>query len=317
MGHDPLASFADREGKRAIAERVDRAASRVLDVFEEAGIDLLVLKGPAHAAWLYDESDPRGYADIDILVAPAELARGGAALEAADFALQFDQATDPDLWTEAHAQTWRGNGPTTVDLHWRVPGVELAPEVAWPRLWETRSPLTLAGREAAMLSEVARTVHLATHVAQHAGTSGVALEDLRRGLVRLQPGLWEEAALLSRELDAGDAFAAGLRVLEPEGGELAARLGLPETTLRWTLMSEGAAPFGTVALLRLGEARGLRAKARFALRAAFPPREQMAYHYPHVRGGGRAVPRAYLHHLALLPSRVARAGRALRAARRA
>ena len=48
-------------------------------------VPALLLKGPAFARWLYDDSRERSYRDIDLLVAPERIAAAGAALSELGF----------------------------------------------------------------------------------------------------------------------------------------------------------------------------------------------------------------------------------------
>lgn len=100
----------------------------ILPLFEAAGIQLAVFKGPVVQQLVYGTPFARPSSDIDLLVAPADFQRSRPILEAAAY----------DLAAECHSFWWRvglgeqhflGRGPaaTTVDLHHRVqqPGCPL------------------------------------------------------------------------------------------------------------------------------------------------------------------------------------------------
>src|SRR5215208_7748252 len=59
---------------------LESAAVAALSALGSAGVDALLLKGPALARRLYAEGEARGYADIDLLVPRGELASAQEAL---------------------------------------------------------------------------------------------------------------------------------------------------------------------------------------------------------------------------------------------
>lgn len=314
--HDPLEDFAHRALRADRTAHYNAAMPHIMGALRAEGIDALVLKGAVLARWLYGPHEVRGYADIDVYVDPARFTRAGQVLETLGFQCAIDQVANPDLWTEAHAQTWhRHRDEVWVDLHWRLPGTGVSPDEAWDVLWPERDVMALGPSDQPALSERGRALHLASHLAPHGPKARKAAQDLERGIARLAPETWHAAAELARQLDATTALAAGLRLL-PEGRALARQLGVDgEDTLKWDLLADHNLPWGTMPLLRWREARGPRAKARIALRAAWPPPEQMDHFYRPARGASRA--RQHMRHLVALPARALAASRALAAAQRA
>ena len=65
-----MISPAQRRLARCLA--LDAVTSDLVDAFDAAGIDTVLLKGPATVRWLYaDNPGRRLYSDIDLLVSPA------------------------------------------------------------------------------------------------------------------------------------------------------------------------------------------------------------------------------------------------------
>jgi hypothetical protein len=146
----------------------DVVTAEAVDVLRGAGVRSIVLKGASFARWLYSDGSPRPYADSDLLVAPSQIERAARALESVGYSLVLDDRIAPGA--DAHHQICqRGRDGATVELHWRLPGVRVAPEVAWRRFAAETETTSLAGAEVEFLSVSARALHLALHAAQHAG----------------------------------------------------------------------------------------------------------------------------------------------------
>src|SRR3954452_23884855 len=123
---------------RALA--VDLVSAEVVGAFAEAGVPSILLKGPSHAAWLYDDGAVRAYGDTALRVPPALLDRAGEVLGALGFVLDWDGRHGVESC--AYAQTWlRGDG-AFVDLHWRLPGFGAADV----RQWEVLATRSVAAR---------------------------------------------------------------------------------------------------------------------------------------------------------------------------
>jgi hypothetical protein len=307
---DPLVAFAHRAAHSNTRQIADRVAVEVVSALGAAGVDALVVKGIAIAHWLYRPDQARGYLDCDVLVAPDRLATAAEALTARGFTCQRDQTLNPEAWTEPHEQVWRRRDGAVVELHWRLPGVEADPREAWPRLWAHRAVLAHGEAELPVLDPAGRTLHVALHAAQHGLVETKPRVDLAAALERLDEETWRAAAALASELEATDAFSAGLR-LDPRGARLAERLGIPEPSAKWALLAAGAEEMGAERLLRWRQARP-RERLRLTWLGLFPPPEQMEMFDRRARRGRRALAAAYARRLARLPFLALRAWRATR-----
>jgi hypothetical protein len=293
--------------------RVKATAGEVLRALADAGCRSILLKGATLEDDLYRDGSPREYSDTDLLVAPNDLGRAGELLSTLDFELRLDHRDHPTI-TEPHAQEWlRPRDGQVVDLHWRVPGVELEPARAWPVLADRAEPIVLAGATGERLDRVATALLVALHVAHH-GSHHRPLRDLERALVRFTAETWREAARLAAELHAGEALVAGLRVA-PEGARLADELA-PDVVMstRRRLMIADAPP-GSLGVLRILEAPTLRARSRALRYELFPAPAMMRKNSSLARRGRVGMVLAYPAHMLVRAWRLPRAIRALRAAR--
>jgi len=307
-----LTSFAARmSGVRGRAT-LDATACEVLAAFRVAGVDALLLKGPALARLLYAEGETRGYSDVDLLVSPADLPSARAALAEAGYHDVSGALGIDDVAGILHAETWVGSDPQghqTVDLHLRLPGARAPVQAAWDALVAHRTSIDLAGQTVPVLDRVGLAVHLATHAAQHGTGHAKALVDLQLGLERWPAEVWRDAAQLADEIDATAAFATGLRVVAA-GAELSAELGLPSTAgLEWELANREARPRGTFHVEAWRNARGLRERADLLRRALLPSREWIAYTHPWAQRRGPYLLAAYVLHIGRCPLWATRAWR--------
>jgi Uncharacterised nucleotidyltransferase len=204
---------------------IDEACRTITARLTAAGRPFIVLKGATIATWLYPDPSQRTYIDLDILVPPAD--------EAAVVHLLGELGYEPLLTGDTlrvlspDEQPLRNKLGVDIDLHHALKGVRLPPDEAWEILSASTAPWDWAGVTVPALAPPARAMHLALHLAQSGLVDSKAAEDLRLGIARLEPTLWEEARELACRLQALEAFTAGLTAL-PEGQELADRLGLSE-----------------------------------------------------------------------------------------
>lgn len=296
---------AMRTAMRTLA--VDATTARVLIAFEAAGVQSLLLKGPTlQPLW---GSEHRPYVDTDLLVAPSDLARAGEVLAGLGFALALDHSRHAAV-SEPHAQEWAAGG-ASIDLHWRVAGIDAAPERQWAVLFARAAATSIGGAAARAPDRAALALLVALHAAHHGTTAARPLEDLRRAVARLPREVWVEAVALAEELDAGEALASGLRVI-PEGEALAAELDLAAVSSTRRRLMATEQPAAALGLLTMLERRSIR-----AVRAVLLPQpEFMRAKWPMARRGRAGLALAYAARLGARARGLPAAVRALRAARR-
>ncbi|WOQ16439.1 nucleotidyltransferase family protein [Raineyella sp. W15-4] len=252
-------------------------------VAEDAGVDLLHLKGPALDPVLAPE--PRYSTDADVLVRPSQLAVFLAALGRCRWELVTDFTEGSPF---EHAATYRHPEWGYVDVHRRFPGLR-GDEQTFDRLWRDRTTREIAGRDCPVPSVVAQRLVLMLHAARK--DSPHAAADLQRAWTDADEETRRAIEQLVDELGAEIGFAAAT-------GHVDDYRGTPEWRL-WTAFTGHGS--------RLGEwrarfllARGWRAKVdllsrmvrvnrpRLELELGHPPtRAEMARAY--VQRAARAV----------------------------
>jgi hypothetical protein len=298
---------------RLIARRtdLDAAALEALDALRAAGVDALLLKGAVLARTLYRPDEHRGYFDIDLLVAPADLVVAGSVLASLGYTNVSELHGVDDVAGILHAQLWSrldpGFGNVSIDLHWRLAGCEASPPTAWNALSRNRTTVELGGRRVATLGSSGRALHVALHAAQHGPDDLKAMGDLDRGLIRLPPEIWEEAAQLARDVRATEAFAAALRLL-PAGVILADELALPHAeTLLWRIAHHDERPRGVFHLQAFTDASSLRERIVVVRRSLLPTRAWIVWERPWAAMGRLRLLAAYAMHIVRAPVWAARA----------
>jgi Uncharacterised nucleotidyltransferase len=293
---------------------VDALAVEVSSILAAEGIPNLLLKGPVLGRTLYDDGTLPPYRDCDILVAEACLIPAGAALRSAGFECDFDER-DAHALINPHAQYWR-RPPSRllVDLHWMLDGVRADSETLWREFSSGSEPMPFHHTTVQAPSRSRIALLVALHAAQHGRQRAKPLEDLQRALDRFEPAVWEEANRLATRLQASEAFAAGLSLLEA-GGRLAAGLELranpgAELAARLQRPTRGAAAVG-----RVLDTPGARGKARALLALAFPPVSYMRYSFALARRGRAGLVAAYTQRLLARGRQLPAAARAVRSSR--
>lgn len=271
---------------------VDRVTAEVVRAFDEATVRVVLLKGPSFQRWLYDARHERGYADTDLLVAPAQFIQAEELLRGLGFEHDaVDIIPGDKFW---HAHTWiRPSDGAVVDLHRSLLGIGLDPTGAWEVLSAGTEEMEVAGVSLMTLDESRRALHVTLHLAQGGLSSPKNENDLRRALERVAEETWTKAAGLAERLDAVPAFLAGLQLL-PEGEELATRLGLRAAIPRDVRLRSSGAPPEAVAFDWLANLPGPRAKLAFVMRKAFPPVEFMRSWSPWARRSALGLVMAYV-----------------------
>ena len=147
----------------------------------DAGVDVLVVKGPALVATCYAGPQLRSYVDLDVVVRPTDLRQAVEALEARGCTLL--DANWP-LLTQQEVKELLVRGPSggAIDLHWglgRDVGMAASVDLLMERTVEIQASTGLRYRTLSPWDQVAE-------VAAHAGLSGghrlVWLTDLRGAL---------------------------------------------------------------------------------------------------------------------------------------
>jgi Uncharacterised nucleotidyltransferase len=320
-GKSSLKEFAVRSRTVARRARVDAEAVRALDALARAGVDALLLKGAALATTLYRVDEPRGYYDVDLLVAPRDLRVAAAAIADLGYTNVGELRGIDDVAGILHAQVWsalvEGLGNLLVDLHWRLDGCQAPPEVAWNVLKPRRGFIELAGRRVPTLDQAGLALHLALHAAQHGPGDLQAMGDLERGLERWPAQTWRQASRLAHDLAGTEALAGGLRLV-PAGVGLSRELRLPPAdALLWAIAHRDTRPRGTFHLDAFAQASSLPERIDVLRRSLLPARAWILWEYRWAGENRARTLAAYIIHIARAPVWAARSWRFRRGARRA
>jgi hypothetical protein len=123
-GLDPPQAFTGAARELTAATRLSAVThellvARVARGLAERGIRSLVLKGPVMARDLYGDPGLRPSADLDLLVAPADLDAAGAELARSGYAIDGRTRWSGDLPLLHHRYLHAGGLPP-IELHWRI-----------------------------------------------------------------------------------------------------------------------------------------------------------------------------------------------------
>jgi hypothetical protein len=258
---------------------LDAASAQVLELFAGMGLQAALLKGASLIGWLY-ETNAATYSDVDILIRPSDEARAAEALSSLGFDRVHDDTTMP-VWLQEHGSDWhRLQDGAAVDLHRRLVGVRLDPAAAWEMLAADLDEMPIGGKTLPVLGTRGRLVHVTLHAAQHgAGGGGKGRFHLEHALAKFPIADWRAAADLAAQLDATDAFAAGLRLTEA-GDAVADELRLPAVTSVDAVLRASTPPPTALGFEQIAQAKGVRARFAVGLRKLFPPREFLVYWDP-------------------------------------
>lgn len=315
-----LEGFAARAREGARRPGLDAAAAEAFDALEAAGVDALLLKGPALARRLYRPGELRTYYDVDLLASPGDLTAVGSVLSALGYMNISESDGVVDVAGVLHAQVWSrwdpGVGTVTIDLHWRLAGCQAPPATVWTAIRRQRSAIDLGVRKVPTLAAPALALHVALHAAQHGPSDLKAMDDLERGLARWPAETWPQAAALAREVQATEAFAAGMRLLAA-GVALADQLGLPPAEVElWMISHRSQRPRGVFHLEALAKATNVRARIGVVRHALLPTCAWIAGTYPWAAGGRCRLLAGYALHVLRSPVWAVRAWRFSRRAPR-
>lgn len=300
MIEDQLQGAESQDADRALAQalKVDHMTAGVLRALQLAGVEPLLLKGPAIVSALYRDGATRMYHDCDLLVSPEDVATAERVLSEQGFERFVMREAGFAELEEGHAHAWvRAGDDANVDLHHRF--AFTAPEHAaanWERLNAGTRTIRVAEVPVRVLDEPGIALLVAVHPAQH-GPHGHVIADLERALAGFDGEAWAQAARLAHELGIEAALATGLQ-MRSQGEWLARELGLRLPTSIEGWLTIRSSPAGAIALQRLLRTPGLRGKLAFAITRLFPSAEFMRETRPIARRGRGGLTVAYASRLA-------------------
>ena len=276
----------------ALAMAIDATAAEVVGALESHGVDCLLIKGPATAHWIYpDRPEARLYADVDLLVEPSRFSSAESVLEELGFHhAHGDYRVDHQLWM--YGSEWHRPGPPMahVDLHRGFHGVG-AWDAFWTQLNSHTSVLDVAGSDVRIPDAAGCALIVALHNSSTGRTERSAT-DMTQALTVFDDDVWREAGRRADAAAALPSLVLGL-ILNEDGRRLVQRLGLPtqlpaEVATRSLVaagVEPGAADRAWALQVRLGAAKGWRARVSALREIVFPPTEFFTDSRPLARRG--------------------------------
>src|SRR4051794_20818974 len=116
---DPLSAVRVTVAARELL--AEALAARLTKVCEARGVELLLIKGPALACWLYPSGEVRNLGDLDVVVDPGKFALAEHLLLELGFVNKYEGRAPQT--SEFHADMWSHPRWLPVDLHRRLWGV--------------------------------------------------------------------------------------------------------------------------------------------------------------------------------------------------
>jgi hypothetical protein len=292
---------------------VDALTARITELFEDRGIQSIVLKGPAVANWLYRGRPIRAYGDADLLISPDDWRRAKELLVELGFADALGPLAHPRM-ESISSHSWI-RGDQNVDLHCTIWGIEADPAKVWEVLSARTVPMQVGGREVRVLAPAPRALHLGLHAAQHGIHAGKSQHDLSYAIEEVPEEVWREAAVLAAELQASAAFAAGL-LTNRDGAALADRLGISGERSVEASLATSPVPLAQ-GFNQLATTPGVGAKLRLVAQELCPTPTFMKWWSPLARRGPLGLVAAYLWRPLWILAHAGPGFRAWRRARRA
>jgi hypothetical protein len=301
----------------AYALAVDAVATEAFDALEEVGARPLLLKGRSIARLFGDDPQSRPSLDVDVLVDPASEREASRALSRLGYRVPSPDATRGLSGGEALT---RGDGNPPVDLHTRLPFVEVEPAEAFELLFVRSGKPADGAVRLRELDPAAVALHLVLHATLNGPREERTMAELRRACGSLSRELWAETVQLAGRLDALDGLAAGLAMVA-EGRVLADELSVPPSrSLIAQLCARGMPDLGP-GLLLVHETTGGRARVRQAAEILLPSAERQRARWSLARRGRAGLLASYvlwpLYLVVNTPRLIVRVSRSALAVRRA
>lgn len=190
--------------------RVHLAHATVQAIADEAGADVLHIKGPAADPALRPE--PRMSADADVIVRPSHLKRLLRGLKRHGW-VKVTSLRSGGL--VEHSTNWYHVQLGQLDVHVRFPGIQIEGERAFDQLWRNRSSHQIASRQCRVPGPSAQRLLLLLHAARDIPRY---TDDIRIAWEDATEAQRSSVESLARELSAEVALAAATGRLEEYWG---------------------------------------------------------------------------------------------------
>lgn len=143
---------------------------RLIDLFNQHGIETIPYKGPALALFAYGDLALRRFVDLDVIVRKQDVPRARDLLLDDGYALTTPLTADQQdllLRTQHNLQFARDNRRVLLELHWEVAPHLFASSVQEHELWQNLTTMTLNGHEVKALRAEDLLFSLCVHGSRH------------------------------------------------------------------------------------------------------------------------------------------------------
>ena len=199
-----------------LSQALTRALVDLLPAFSAQSIGVLPYKGPTLGLQAYGDPALRTFADLDILVRPADLDAPRAVLLSGGFFPSFPTtpARRALLVRRGSHESFERDDGVAVELHWRIAGAVSDFGLDHGRLWKRLGVVRLGGRLVPALAPSDLLLVLCIHGGKHAWERLAWICDVAE-LVRRTPDLdWTAVSTEAERLRAGRILRLGLRLAD-------------------------------------------------------------------------------------------------------
>jgi hypothetical protein len=178
---------------------------KVLQIFKETGVPVIVLKGAALANTVYDSIGNRPMSDVDLLIHPQDRLRIIPILENRGYQISAwpQRKFHPyNISVTSEIDFIASNG-TVFDLHWELISFEwvrLMTRIDMQGFWKSAQPLNINGLQVLQLSPCDSLIHICLHLMMQAYAHKIAYQDITTLLNYYQPFPWDN--FLTRTIDS-------------------------------------------------------------------------------------------------------------------
>ena len=183
---------------------------RILDLFGDAGIQALVLKGPALSVQAYGDATARQYGDVDLLVRQRDIHRATEAMTLAGFHADVPLATVTAGKIPGEYLFSRPNTKVIVELHTEKTLRYFPNSLVIERVFEQQATLDFEGHAVPTLSSEDALVAMCTHGAKHCWERLMWIADVAAILSRQKQMNWEAVDRIAESLGARRIVRTGL-----------------------------------------------------------------------------------------------------------
>lgn len=207
-----LRMAADREREiRALTLARTLVTVSLSDQFQRAGIETLVMKGPAIGVAAYGDPSLRPFADMDLLVRRDDLPAARELLLSLGYRPEYAMAHEPSLVAGQHALEF-SDSRTKVELHWALLERHLRLEISTSDLWSASRWIPCAGGAIRVLAPEYLFLFLCAHGAKHEWERLRWICDVAHLMRKLEPDTVRTVLRLAARTHSKRLLALALRL---------------------------------------------------------------------------------------------------------